>query len=67
MLPKFLAYLVILCFERRYPKQNTVARLTSKELPPVPSGGWWGGEFITVGSSWCWRCETQSSRCSKDN
>ena len=24
--PKFLAYLVILCFERRDPKQNTVAR-----------------------------------------
>jgi len=32
--PKYLAYLVILCFERRYPKQNTVARLKSKILAP---------------------------------
>jgi len=24
---KFLAYLVVLCFESRYPKQNTVAHL----------------------------------------
>jgi len=30
---KFLAYLVILCIERRCSKQNTVARL-SKDLPP---------------------------------
>jgi len=28
--PKFLSHLVILCFERRYPKQDTVARLKSK-------------------------------------
>jgi len=27
--PKFLAYLVILFFEKRYPKQNIVARLIS--------------------------------------
>jgi len=32
MPPQFLAYLVILCFERRYPKQNTVTRLKSKIL-----------------------------------
>jgi len=34
MPPKFLAYLVILCFERRYPKQNIVARLKSHILAP---------------------------------
>jgi len=28
----FLAYQDILCFERRYPKQNTVARLNSSIL-----------------------------------
>jgi len=32
--PKFLAFLVILCFEKRCPKLNTVARLKSKDLPP---------------------------------
>jgi len=32
MLPKFLAYLVILCFERRCLKQNTVARLKLSDL-----------------------------------
>jgi len=32
MPPRFLAYLVILCFERRYPKQNIVASLKSKDL-----------------------------------
>ena len=31
--PKFLAFLVILCFERRCRKQNTVARLKTKDLP----------------------------------
>ena len=30
---QILAYLIILCFERRCPKQNTVARLKSKILP----------------------------------
>jgi len=30
--PKFLEYLVILFLERRYPKQNTVARLKSNIL-----------------------------------
>jgi len=30
--PKFLAYLVILCFDRQCPEQNTVARLKSKYL-----------------------------------
>jgi len=31
-LTKFLAYIVILCFERRYPKQNSVIRLKSNIL-----------------------------------
>jgi len=30
--PKFLACLVILCFEKRHPKQSTVARLKSSVL-----------------------------------
>jgi len=34
----FLAYLVVLCFERRCPKQNTVARLKSKYLAPKVLG-----------------------------
>ena len=34
----FLAYLVVLCFERRCPKQNTVARWKSKYLPPKHFG-----------------------------
>ena len=36
MTPKFLAFLVILCFERQCPKQNTVARLKSTDLFPLP-------------------------------
>ena len=34
MPPKFLEYIVILCFERRDPKQNSVFRLKSNILPP---------------------------------
>jgi len=37
---KFLAYLVVLCFERRCPKQNTVAHLKSKYLAPPNILGW---------------------------
>jgi len=37
---KFLAYLVILCVERRCPKQNSVARLKSKTLSPQKHFGW---------------------------
>jgi len=33
-MPQILEYLVILCFERRYPKQNTVARLKASILSP---------------------------------
>jgi len=33
---EFLAYLVTLCFDRRYPKQNTVARLKSNIFCPSP-------------------------------
>ena len=36
MPPKFLEYLVILCFERRYPIQNNVASLKSR-IPPTPN------------------------------
>jgi len=36
MAPKFLAYIVILCFERRCPKQNSVIRLKSKNFAPHP-------------------------------
>jgi len=32
--PKFLAYLVILCFEKRHPNKNTAARLKSNILAP---------------------------------
>jgi len=38
--PKFLAYLVILRFAGRCHKQNTVARLKSKELFPQNSYDW---------------------------
>jgi len=36
--PTFLAYLDILCFKRRYPKQNTVAHLNSKICSPKIMG-----------------------------
>jgi len=32
--PKFLENMVILCFERRFSKQNRVIRLKSNILPP---------------------------------
>jgi len=32
--PKFLEHIVILCFERQYPIQNSVIRLKSYILPP---------------------------------
>ena len=32
--PKFLAYFVILCFERQCPKQHAVTRLKKKPAPP---------------------------------
>jgi len=38
--PKFLAYLVNLCFERQCPKQNAVARLKSKFATPKNCGLW---------------------------
>jgi len=34
MPPKRLAYTVILCLERRYPKQNSVIRLTPNTIAP---------------------------------
>jgi len=50
--PKFLAYLVILCFERRCHKQHTVARLKSK-IPPPNFGSatlYWLGESLQFSS-----------------
>jgi len=38
--PTFLAYLVILCFEKRCPKHSIVARLKSKSLAPQKNLGW---------------------------
>jgi len=37
--PKFLENKVILCFERRFFKQNSVIRLKSNILPPPPNFG----------------------------
>jgi len=44
MTPKFLENLVILCFERRYPKQNIVIHLKSNILVPP---NFWAG-YATV-------------------
>ena len=38
--PKFLEHTVILCFERRYCKQNGVIRLKSKHCAPPEFLGW---------------------------
>ena len=35
MPPRFLENIVILCFERRFSKQNSVIRLKSTILPPT--------------------------------
>jgi len=35
MHPQFLQHIVILCFERRYPKQNGVIRLKSNTFGPL--------------------------------
>jgi len=40
MHPKFLAFYIILCFERQCAKQNTVVRLKSKDLP---TKNFWAG------------------------
>jgi len=45
--PKFLAFLVILCFERPCRKQNTVARIGSKDLPAPLL---WSGYASAVGT-----------------
>jgi len=36
--PKFLENIIILCFEKRFSKQNSVFCLKSKILPPQISG-----------------------------
>ena len=38
--PQFLENIAILCFERRFSKQNSVIRLKSSILPPTPILGW---------------------------
>jgi len=46
--PKFIAHVVVLCFERQCPKPNTVARLNSKYLAPQKFRA---GYAINVGAS----------------
>jgi len=43
--PEDLEHIVILCFERRYPKQNTVIRPKSNILPPKK---FWAGYATDV-------------------
>ena len=38
--PKFLKCLVVLCLERRFPKQNNVTRLKLEYLAPLQILGW---------------------------
>jgi len=38
--PTFLEHIVILCFERRFSKQNSVIRLKSDILAPLKFLGW---------------------------
>jgi len=38
--PKFLEHIVMLCFERRFSKHNSVIRLKSYILPPKKFLGW---------------------------
>jgi len=45
--PKFIACLVILCFERRCRKQNTIARLKSKDLTSTIL---WAGYATYIGT-----------------
>ena len=49
MPPKFLIYLIVLCFERQCPKQNAVARLRSKYSPTQ----FWAGYATTVSLTFC--------------
>jgi len=48
MPPKFLEYIVILCFERRYPIQNTVASQKSRILHhPIFRAGYATGAWLS--------------------
>jgi len=47
--PKLLAYLAIWCFERRYRKQNTIARLKPNILAPPSFGA-----PKNFGLGWLW-------------
>ena len=53
MLPKFLEHIVILFFERRYPKQNSVIRLKSKIFAPQK---FWAGYATGVAAFMCKYC-----------
>jgi len=57
-LAKFLEYRVILCFERRYPKQNTVVNLKSKVFAPKVFGSpkFWSG-YATAWKGICKRAK----------
>ena len=46
--PKFVAHVVVFCFEEQCPKPNAVARLNSKYLAPPK---FWAGYAINVGAS----------------
>jgi len=63
--PKFLAYLVILCFWRRCPKQTIVARLKVKIFGPPQILGWLGQwslyRFIVIRYTVC--CRFLSEHC----
>ena len=50
--PKIFENIVILCFERRFSKQNSVIRLKSNILvPPNSPPNFWAG-YATVGNHW---------------
>ena len=51
MPPKILENMVILCFERRFSKQNSVIRLKSNILPPLQN--FWAG-YATEPTLSCW-------------
>jgi len=58
--PKFLEHIVILCFERRFSKQNSVIRLKSNILPPQT---FWAGYATEVKHAQEWL----KRRCSNTN
>jgi len=61
-LPKFLQYLVILRFERRYPKQNTVAHLKSNILARQ---FFWAGYATPSTANFTMRQQTHKNKLEK--